>query len=69
MLERSEMRWLVQVLRDELDMAHLSVHEHPFDPEARENLLMAKRVLGNITATLVTHAYEPEHMAHDPSLN
>ena len=70
-LTREDMRWLVQMLRDEVDMGHSISLEYPYDPSVREHLVMSRRVLGILTAQLITNAYPPNtsEMEIDPSLN
>ena len=63
------MRWLLELLRDEVDVSHAVCTDNPFNPEARENLAVSRRLLGQLTAELVTHHYEPNPMAIRPELN
>ena len=70
-LEKREMKWLIRVLREEMDIAHMAACEQPLNREARENLFLSRRVLGSITSQLAVIAYEPDFspVALDPSLN
>ena len=68
-LSRAEMRWLLELLRDEVDAAHAVCEDNPFNPEARENLAVSRRLLGQLTAELVTNYYEPSPMAIRLELN